>query len=111
MAAPRIFELRTYHAEPGRLRDLTARFRDHTIDLFARHGITVIGFWTAADEPTERLVYLLAFDDRETATRLWSAFREDPDWVEARANSEKNGPLVARIESVFLSPTDFSPIT
>jgi hypothetical protein len=110
MASPRIFELRTYHAEPGRLDDLLARFRDHTLALFVRHAITVVGFWTAVDEPTDRLVYALAFADRAAATAAWSEFQHDPDWIEARANSEKQGRLVARIESVFLDPTDFSPL-
>jgi hypothetical protein len=114
MAASRIFELRTYHAEPGKLDDLQARFRDHTMGLFDRHGISVVGFWMPVDDKDRAdatLVYLLAFDDRDAARQAWSAFRDDPDWVEAKANSEKQGPLVAAIDSVFLSPTDYSPLT
>jgi hypothetical protein len=114
MAASRIFELRTYHAHPGRLDALHARFRDHTMGLFDKHGFTVVGFWTPVDDkdhPDETLVYLLAFDDRDAAHKAWSAFRVDPDWIEARANSEKDGPIVASLDSVFLNASDYSPLT
>jgi hypothetical protein len=110
---PRVFELRTYYAEPGKLDALHARFRDHTLGLFERHAITVIGFWVAYDDehrPTETLVYLLAFDSKDAADAAWASFRKDPDWIEARGASEVDGPLVARIESVFVAPTDYSPI-
>jgi hypothetical protein len=112
MADDRIFELRTYHPEPGKLDALQARFRDHTVGLFDKHGITVIGFWTSVDtaDPAGELVYLLAFPDRAAAEKSWTEFRHDPAWIEARADSERNGPLVRALESVFLSPTDYSPL-
>jgi hypothetical protein len=113
-ASSRIFELRTYHAAPGRLDDLQARFRDHTLALFEKHGLDVVGFWVAADkdgQPSETLVYILAFDDREAADKAWSSFRVDPAWVEVRAKTEEAGPLVTGVESAFLAPTDYSPLS
>ena len=109
----RVFELRTYHAVPGKIDALHDRFRDHTLPLFDKHGITVIGFWTPQDGqqlPTDTLVYLLAFSDRDAAEAAWSAFRADPAWVQAKADSEHRhgGSLTTAIESVFLSPTDYS---
>lgn len=107
----RIFELRTYTAHPGKLEDLQKRFRDHTLRLFARHGMTNVGYWIPQDSTGENtIVYLLAYPSREAATRSWEAFRADPEWVEARTASEANGPLVEKVVSVFLSPTDFSPM-
>ena len=113
MADARIFELRTYHPEPGKLDALQARFRDHTLGLFDKHGMSVVGFWTAddpADTAEQILVYILAFPDRATAKQAWADFRHDPAWIEARADSEKDGPLVRALESVFLTPTDYSPL-
>lgn len=112
-ATSRVFELRTYQAAPGKLDALEARFRDHTVALFARHGMDVVGFWVPLDgdgRPTETLVYLLAFDDRAAADRAWGAFREDPDWIKARADSEVDGRLTSSVESVFMTATDYSPL-
>jgi hypothetical protein len=109
----RVFELRTYHAVPGKIDALHDRFRNHTLSLFDKHGITVIGFWTPQDgqELTgDTLVYLLAFRDRDAAEAAWSAFRADRAWVQAKAESEdqNGGSLTTSIESVFLTPTDYS---
>jgi NIPSNAP len=112
-ATSRLFELRTYRAAPGRLNALQDRFRDYTLALFDKHGISVVGFWVpvdAGDQPDNTLVYMLAFDDREAADRAWSAFRVDPGWAEAKAKTEQDGPLAIAVESVFLSPLDFSPL-
>jgi hypothetical protein len=112
-ATSRLFELRTYHAAPGKLDALQARFRDHTMALFARHGMDVVGFWIPLDaegNQTETLVYVLAFDDRAAADKAWTAFRDDPDWVKARADSEQDGRLTASVESVFMTATDYSPV-
>ncbi|HEX3565473.1 MAG TPA: NIPSNAP family protein [Acidimicrobiales bacterium] len=111
----RVFELRTYHAVPGRLDALHARFRDHTVPLFDKHGIAVIGFWTPQDgqqPPGDTLVYLLAFSDRDAAEAAWSSFRADPAWTQAKVESEERhgGSLTTAIESVFLTPTDYSPL-
>jgi hypothetical protein len=107
----RAYELRTYHAAPGRRDDLETRFRDHTLGFFADHDIRVEGFFRPSDEGADySLVYLLSYDDREAGTRQWAAFQADPRWQQAKAKSEENGPLVASIESVFLEPTDYSPL-
>lgn len=108
----RFFELRIYHTAPGKMEALQARFRDHTNKLFEKHGMTIIGFWTPAKpaEADKRLIYILAYPSQEAAEKSWKAFREDPDWLAAKAASEKNGTLVERVESTYLNPTDFSPI-
>ena len=108
----RVFELRTYHAAAGKMEALHARFRDHTGALFAKHGMTVIGFWSprAKGAREKTLVYLLAFPSHEAATKSWDAFRRDPEWNRVRSESEKNGRLVDRVESVYLDPTDYSPM-
>ncbi len=108
MANDRIFELRTYLAAPGKLALLEARFRDHTMALFEKHGLEVVGFFV--DESAETLVYLLAFDSLEAAERNWAAFRGDPAWQEAFRLSEVDGRLAAKVESRFLAPTDYSPL-
>jgi len=111
-ADARVFELRTYHVAPGKMQALQARFRDHTNKLFENHGMTIIGFWNPIDaEKRERtLVYLLAFPSKEAAAKSWQAFRDDPEWKSVREASERQGRLVEKIESVYLSPTDYSPM-
>lgn len=109
----RVFELRTYTASPGKLDALNARFRDHTIALFKRHGMEVVGFWEPLDKEAgagEKLVYMLAHPSRAAAEASWKAFRDDPEWVKVKADSEKGGVLTTRIESVFLAGTDYSPL-
>ena len=108
----RFFEMRTYYAAPDKMDALHARFREHTCKLFAKHGITVIGFWSPADpeEAKKRLVYILAFPSREARDKSWKEFQDDPDWYAAKVESEKDGKLVDKVESVFLNPTDYSPI-
>jgi len=112
-AADRVFELRTYTASPGKLDALNARFRDHTIALFKKHGMEVVGFWEPTDKEAgagEKLVYLLAHPSREAAQANWKAFREDPDWVRVKAESETGGALTAKVESVYLAGTAYSPL-
>ncbi len=109
-AANRVFELRTYTTPEGKLDALNARFRDHTVRLFQKHGMTNVGYWTPQDKPNT-LVYLLAHQSREAAAKSWAAFRADPEWVKARTASEVNGPLTVSpggVVSVFLTPTDYS---
>jgi len=91
---------------------LQARFRDHTCKLFEKHGMTIIGFWNPVDPQSAdaKLIYLLAFPSRDAARKSWSAFMQDPEWKQAREASEKGGRLVNRVESVFLNPTDYSPL-
>lgn len=104
------YELRTYTAAPGKLEDLKTRFREHTIRIFGKHNITVVGFWTPDVPDNDKLVYLLSFPDRASCDASWAAFRNDPEWHEAKARSEVNGILAAHIESQYLTPTDFSPM-
>lgn len=114
MTSPRTFELRTYRSAPGRLEALSSRFRDHTMSLFARHGITVEGFWQAldADDPaTGTLVYVCSYASREAATAAWKGFMEDPEWKKVRADSEVDGPLAERVDSLYVTPTDYSPMS
>jgi hypothetical protein len=108
----RVFEIRTYTTHEGKLDALNARFRDHTTKLFEKHGMQNIGYWTPVDGPQSKntLVYVIAHKSREAADKSWAAFRADPDWVKVRKASEANGPIVAKVESVFLDATDYSPI-
>ncbi len=110
----RVFELRTYHAKPGKLNALNARFREHTNKLFEKHGMTIIGFWTPTDPPKdkelERLIYILAFPSRDAADKSWKAFLADPDWKKVKDESEKDGALVDHVYRVFMNPTDYSPL-
>jgi hypothetical protein len=108
----RVFEMRTYHAAPGKMKALHARFRDHTCKLFEKHGMTIVGFWSPADpEKAEKeLVYILAFPSKEAADKSWKDFGADPDWKAAREWSEMDGKLVEKVDRVWLNPTDYSPM-
>jgi hypothetical protein len=110
--SPRVFELRTYTSPDGKLGDLEARFRNHTMRLFEKHGMTNVGYWRPQDPPRSEntLIYLLAYPSRDAAKRSWDAFRNDPEWKKAAAESEVNGRIVSRVESVFLDATDYSPM-
>ncbi|MDQ3213525.1 MAG: NIPSNAP family protein [Acidobacteriota bacterium] len=111
-AADRVFELRTYTTHPGKLEALKSRFRDHTVKLFEKHGMTNVGYWVPQDGPLAEntLIYIVAHSSREAAKKSWAGFREDPDWVKARTASEKDGPINIKVESVFMNPVDFSAI-
>jgi hypothetical protein len=108
----RYFEMRTYTTLPGRLDALNKRFRDHTCKLFEKHGMTLVGFWTPSEGPEAEntLVYLLAFPSREARDKAFDAFRNDPAWKKAQAESEADGKIVEKVESKFLNPTDYSYI-
>ncbi len=108
----RVFEIRTYTTEEGKLDALQARFRDHTKKLFEKHGITNIGYWTPEDAPLSHntLIYILAHPSREAAKKNWDDFRNDEEWKKVRAESEANGKIVNKVESVFVDPTDYSPL-
>jgi len=113
-SAPRsteVYELRVYHVAPGKLPDLLARFRDHTIQLFEHHGIESVAYWTPVDEPekSNTLIYILRHPSRQAAEANWKAFRDDPDWQRVRDKSEANGKLVESVDSTFMALTDFSP--
>jgi hypothetical protein len=106
----KVYELRIYHAVPGKLESLVARFRDHTDKLFEKHGMKSLACWTALDEPVKSstLFYILEHPSREAATANWEAFQDDPDWKTVKAKSEENGKLVGKIDSTYLTATDFS---
>jgi hypothetical protein len=106
-----VFELRVYHAAPGKLADLEARFRDHTIKLFDRHGMKSVAYWTPLDEPekSNTLIYILQHPSREAAAANWKAFQDDPEWKSVKEKSEANGKLVDKVDSTYLAMTDFSP--
>jgi hypothetical protein len=108
----RFFEMRIYTTHPGKLEALHQRFRDHTNRLFKKHGMELVGYWTPVegDEAKNTLVYVLAYSDRESRDKSWTAFRDDPEWQKAFQESHKDGPIVAKVESKFLTPTDYSPI-
>ena len=109
----RCFELRTYYAAPGKLEALNARFRDHTCRLFKKHGMEIVGFWIPTDKEQgaeNKLVYMLAHKSREAAKKSFADFGNDPEWKKARSESEANGKLVEKVESVFMAATDYSPM-
>ena len=101
------FELRTYTAAPGRLDDVLTRFRDHTVGLFTRHGIESLGYWIPTDK-ADTLIYIVRHHGEPEAN--WSAFRHDPEWIDVRDKSHLNGEIVDNIESVYLTPTDYSAL-
>ena len=110
--SPKVFELRTYTAPEGKLPNLLARFRDHTLEIFERHGMTNVGYWVPQDAPasSNTLIYVLAHDSRDAAAKSWAAFRNDEEWKRVAAESQVDGPIVSKVESVFMEATAFSPM-
>src|SRR5215471_403995 len=106
-ASSRVFEMRTYTCNEGKLDALNARFRDHTMRIFKKHAMTNIGYWVPQDGPdhNNKLVYIIAHASREAAKANWDAFRADPEWQKVQKESEANGKIVAKVDSVFLDPT------
>ncbi|HEX8309982.1 MAG TPA: NIPSNAP family protein [Chthoniobacteraceae bacterium] len=105
----RVFEMRTYFAPEGKLDALHARFRDHTIALFEKHGMTNLGYWVPIENPDRKLIYVLAYPSREARQKAWAAFGADPEWKAAKTASEANGTLVSKVEELYLQATDYSP--
>jgi hypothetical protein len=107
-----VFELRTYTAPEGKLTNLHARFRDHTRRIFEKHGMKSVGYWVPQDAPnsSNTLIYILEHPSREAAKKAWADFTADPEWVKVSAESQKDGRIVSKVESVFMDPTDYSPI-
>jgi len=102
----------SYHANDGKLEALNRRFRDHTHRIFRKHGIKVVGFWVPQEEKdgkSNTLIYMLAFPSREAAAKAWADFSADPEWKMVRAESERDGSLVKKVDSVFMNLTDYSP--
>ena len=104
-----VYELRTYTTHEGRLPDLHKRFRDHTMKIFARVGMKNVIYWTPTDKENT-LVYVLAHKSQDAANESWAAFRKDPAWKKAFAESRKDGPIVMKVEKQFLTATDYSPM-
>jgi hypothetical protein len=119
-AKPRVFEMRTYTTPPGKLDALHARFRDHTMKLFSKHGMSHLAYWTPTDAEKgagTKLIYILAHDSKEAGLASFTAFRADPDWIKAKGDSEaaNGGPLTIQpqaegVKSVYMKAVDFSPV-
>ena len=105
----RVFELRIYHAVPGKLPVMESRFRDTTSKILARHHLNVIGYWVAEDAPDNSFVFLFAHESREEAKRNWEAFRLDPEFQEI-VKAERAEKTLERADTLFLRATDFSPM-
>jgi hypothetical protein len=106
-----VYELRVYHAAAGKLPELLARFREHTVKLFDKHGMKSVAYWTPVDEPekSNTLIYILNHPSREAAAANWKSFQDDPEWKSVHDKSEANGKLVDKVDSTFMALTDFSP--
>ena len=112
-AQTRVYELRTYTCNEGKLEALKARFRDHTIEIFKRHGIESLGYWVPQDPEKSKttLIYIVVHPSLEAAKKNWAEFMADPEWVKVRTASEANGRILVKSpESVFMDPTDFSKL-
>ena len=108
----RVFEIRTYYTFPGRLDALHKRFREHTMKMFEKHGMSNVAYWTPQDSPAREntLIYVVSHPSREAARKNWAEFIADPEWQKIAADSQKDGKIVERIESVFVDATDYSPL-
>ncbi|MEX6634742.1 NIPSNAP family protein [Hyphococcus lacteus] len=105
-----IYEMRTYYAADGKLEELHSRFREHTLRIFAKHGIESVGYWVPEENSKNTLIYILTYPDKHSRTNSWAAFRADPEWQSVAEKSEENGKLVERVDSTFLYNTDYSPM-
>jgi hypothetical protein len=108
----KVYELRIYKTNPGKLPALHTRFREHTCQLFKKHGIELIGFWTPTEGPEakDRVYYIVAFPSVAAQKKAWEAFESDPEWLRAKAESQTHGVLVKEVISKNMKATDYSPI-
>jgi hypothetical protein len=108
----KVYELRTYTAPEGKLTNLQTRFRDHTIRIFNRHNMKSVGYWVPQDAPNAQntLIYILEHPSRDAAKKNWADFQADPEWQKVSAESQKDGRIVSKVDSVFMDAMDFSPI-
>jgi len=106
-----VYELRVYHCFEGKLETLLTRFREHTMKIFETHHIHNVAYWLPTDPPLagKTLIYLISHPSREAATANWQAFRDDPEWQKVQTASEANGKIVEKVDSTFMTLTDFSP--
>jgi hypothetical protein len=105
----RVYEMRVYYAAEGKLDALNARFRDHTVKLFEKHGITNVVYLMPIENPDRKLIYFLSYPSREAREASWKAFAADPAWQAARKASEVDGKLLTKVEAAFMQATDYSP--
>lgn len=103
-----VYELRIYHAMPGKLDAVNARFRDHTDEIFKKHGIKSIGYFLPEDTKLNEFIYVVDHKSKEDADKNWKAFQADPEWVKVRDASEANGKLVDHVDSIYMDPTTYS---
>ena len=110
--AGKVYELRTYTAPEGKLGDLHARFRNHTIRIFNNHGMKSVAYFSPQDAPLSQntLIYILEHPSRDEAKKHWAEFQADPEWKKVSEESQKDGRIVSKVESVFMTPTDYSPM-
>ncbi len=110
--AGKVYELRTYTAPEGKLGDLHARFRNHTMKIFNRHGMKSVGYFSPQDAPLSQntLIYVLEHPSRDEAKKHWAEFSADPEWKKVSEESQKDGRIVTKVESVFMTATDYSPM-
>lgn len=111
-ASNHVYEIRRYTAEPGKLEEVQARFRDHTDAIFKKHNMKSVGYFAPTDDPLSKstFIYILEFPSRDAAKKSWDDFRADPEWIKVQKESEVNGKLVANVESIFTTPLDFSKL-
>jgi hypothetical protein len=106
-----IYEMRVYHAVPGRLPDLLKRFDTYTLKIWEKHGIKQAGFFTTLiGENNQQLVYFLQWESLADREKKWGAFMVDQEWLAVRAETEKNGQIVAKVINQMLAPTSFSSV-
>ena len=110
--AGKVYELRTYTAPEGKLGDLHARFRNHTMRIFDKHGMKSVAYFSPQDAPLSQntLIYVLEHPSRDEAKKHWAEFSADPEWKKVSEESQKDGRIVSKVESVFMTPTDYSPL-
>ena len=108
----RVFEVRTYTAPEGKLQDLHKRFRDHTLRIFKKHGMESVIYLAPQDAPLKdnTLIYIISHASREQAKKNWADFQADPEWKKVADESQVNGRIVSKVDSVFGDATDYSPM-
>ena len=111
-AGNRVYELRVYHTNPGKLPNLQTRFRDHTRAIFEKHGMKNVAYWTPQDSPASdnTLIYIISHPSRDDAKKNWAAFQADAEWQKVAKESEVGGKIIDHLESTFMVPTDYSPL-
>ncbi len=109
-APSHVFEYRKYYAPPGKLENLKARFRDHTIRIFNRHNMKSIGYWEPIDNKDNALIYILEHPSVAEGKKNWAEFQADPEWKKVAAESQVDGKIVDHVDSVYMNPSDFSAI-